>query len=137
MTVYDSLKNKPYQFETEFLYIASSIPIVTDIIPEVLSVEGGELVSVTYMDFNSDLSNIQVKVGDKAVVISSNEENEFFFISPSMKPGVYELEVFISDKGKARISSTIEYSLYVTSFTPKIGSIKGMFNYLELIYLEI
>lgn len=127
MTVSDTLGDTQ-QFETEFFYNGSSVPTVTDIKPNVLSVEGGESVNVTYLNFDSDFSNIKVEIGEHLVSISSVGENEFSFISPPMEPGVYNLNVLISDKGNAKIAAVVEYKLFVTSFTPKLGSIKGEFN---------
>lgn len=72
------------------------------------------------------------KIGTKLVNLMLTSPGEYSFKSPGMRPGVYEFSVWtIGNEENTRVVDTIEYSFYITHFTPNIGSIRGG-TYLEI-----
>ena len=97
--------------------------MVDSIEPNVLSVGGGELITITGTSLPVVSSN--VKFGDYDVSIISSDASTLVIRSPAAQPGIYDLKLLLETSGYARVTQKVEYKLYVSSFTPNIGSING------------
>lgn len=106
-----------------YLYDFDSTPVIASITPNVLSVEGGQIVVLTGTNLPVVTSNVKFGAFDVSI-ISSNTTN-LVVRSPALQPGSYDLNLLLESSGLARVAQKIEYKLYVTSFTPNIGSIRG------------
>ena len=105
-----------------YLYDYDNTPVVDSIEPNVLSVGGGELITITGTSLPV-VSN--VKFGDYDVSIISSDASTLVIRSPAAQPGIYDLKLLLETSGYARVTQKVEYKLYVSSFTPNIGSING------------
>lgn len=106
-----------------YLYDFDLTPVISTIEPNVLSVEGGEVVVLT--GSNLPIVSSNVRFGDVEVSIISSNDTTLVVRSPALEPGSYGLNLMLESAGFARVLQKIEYTLYVTSFTPNIGSISG------------
>ena len=122
--------NVDVTLDNDFLYDAATIPIVTSIVPKVLSVLGKETIYVNVSNIDLSSRTLVAKINQTVVKIQKISTDQFTFVSPGMKPGVYEFTLSLGNDGNARVTDTIEYSLYVTSFTPNFGSLRGRFFFL-------
>lgn len=106
-----------------YLYDFNLTPVISTIAPNVLSVEGGEVVVLT--GSNLPIVSSNVRFGGVEVSIISSNETTLVVRSPALEPGSYDLNLMLESAGFARVLQKIEYTLYVTSFTPNVGSIRG------------
>ena len=64
-------------------------------------------------------------IGDKPTKILSYTSTSIVIETPPMNPGVYKLVIPSGPLGNAKCNIPLEYTLYVSSFTPQAGSIRG------------
>ena len=79
--------------------------------------------TLTGTKFPSNLA--WLSIGGTRVSILSNTDTSIVFQSPRMSPGVYSLVIPCGEIGNAKVNTQLEYTLFVTSFSPRIGSIRG------------
>jgi len=106
-----------------YLYDYANTPVIVSIQPNILSVKGNEIVTITGTNLPVVTSN--VKFGDFDVSIISSNATTLIIRSPAAQPGIYDFKLLLQSSGLARVDQKIEYRLYVSSFTPNIGSIRG------------
>jgi hypothetical protein len=106
-----------------YLYDYDNTPVVDSIEPNVLSVGGGEMITITGTSLPEVTSNL--KFGDYDVSVILSAANILVIKSPAAQPGIYDLKLLLETSGYARVTQKVEYKLYVSSFTPNIGSISG------------
>ncbi len=111
-------------FADKFTYNATKYQITASISPTVLSVKGQETIT---LQLSSPVTNqLMAKIDASQVDLVTAESNQFTFLSPAMKPGVYEVSVWSEgEEENTRVVGTVEYSFYVTHFSPTIGSARG------------
>ncbi len=84
----------------QYVYDATSTPQVTSISPSILTVFGGELITVS--GTNLPTSSPVVKFGDQMVAVVSSTSSKLVLKSPALKPGIYNLNI-IGPLGNARL----------------------------------
>lgn len=107
----------------KFFYDASNTPVVNSITPSVLSVLGGQ--QVTIAGANLPVPIGLVLIGKQYAKVISSTSSQLIIESPSQNPGLYDLAISAGTLGNIRVSTQIEYKLYVTSISPQVGSIRG------------
>lgn len=106
-----------------YLYDFNLTPVISTIVPNVLSVEGGQVVVLTGTNLPNVTSNVKFGVVDVSII--SSNATTLVVRSPALQPGMYDLNLMLEFAGLVRVLQKIEYRLYVTSFSPNIGSIRG------------
>lgn len=109
----------------QFTYRVSGVLIISEITPNILGVQGNELVKVNFNSGSLNSKSTRGKLGDQTVNIDSIGEDQFSFLSPPMKPGIYEFVLLFNESEIVKSTIAIEYRLFVTSFSPQLGSIRG------------
>lgn len=88
-----------------------------------MSVLGGQI--VTAFGNNLPVFTSGIKFGEVEVSVLTTNSTHLIIRSPSLPPGLYKLNILIEGLGMVKVNSQIEYKLFVSSFTPRIGSIRG------------
>lgn len=66
-----------------------------------------------------------IKFGSSFVTVMSSSPTEIVLISPAKAPGKHTLNYDIVSLGNIQSSLELDYRLYVSMVTPRIGSIRG------------
>lgn len=109
----------------KYSYSEDSTPVVTGVSPQ--SGQSGEIVEIT--GSNLDIVGTQISIGGSSCEIDNSLENNDTTIHCMVGPnlaGEYPLAVNIEGVGDADTSSvTFTYTLELTDFNPKSGSLAG------------
>ncbi len=123
VVVTDATTSSVSTLTAAYLYDFTSTPVISSVEPSVLTVLGGQIVTAVGVNLPAFTSG--VKFGDVEVSVLSANSTHLIIRSPVLEPGLYNLNILIEGLGMVKVSSQIEYKLFVSSFTPRVGSIRG------------
>jgi hypothetical protein len=89
------------QLNQQILYDAENTPTVTSVTPNVLSVLGGEQITITGTNLPG-LIEQRVLIGENVVKIISSSDSLLVIESPAKAPGLYELIIPVENIGYAK-----------------------------------
>lgn len=85
------------QLNQQILYDAENTPTVTSITPNVVSVLGGEQITITGTNLPGLIQ--RVLIGENVVKIISSTDSLLIIESPAKAPGLYELIIPVENIG--------------------------------------
>jgi hypothetical protein len=106
---------------SQFTYNVTNTPSITSASPSVVPVTGGQL-TITGTNFGT--SSISIFVGTTIATVISVTSTQILASLPWLAPSIYPIKVSTTN-GYARPLIQIEYSLYVQSISPQVGSLYG------------
>lgn len=106
----------------KFSYDYGSTPIVSGFSANKLSVLGGERLIITGQNLPD---SPMVMFGSKMVKVLTSSNTEILVETPEMQPGLYDLIIPTQNLGYTKVDEKLEYSFFVSYFTPKLSSIQG------------
>ncbi|XP_071792804.1 fibrocystin-L-like isoform X2 [Asterias amurensis] len=109
--------------EDFFSFDTSLTPAITAISQDVSSVRGGDLLVISGHGFG--VSGAEIKIGSAKCEVEVQTDTEIKCTIPANFPGVYYIELTVTDQGFAAVEIQFKYELEVTGMFPDQGSSQG------------
>ncbi|XP_065144791.1 fibrocystin-L-like [Paramisgurnus dabryanus] len=112
-----------------FTYNNTLMATITAVSPETTTVFGLRVLTILGRNFAVQVNGSSVLIGETECELLQWTNENIICMLPTLGPAVYDIRVRVGNQGyaliSAGVSSTIEYVLKVTGFSPPLGSLYG------------
>ncbi|XP_073714529.1 fibrocystin-L [Misgurnus anguillicaudatus] len=112
-----------------FTYNNTLMATITAVSPQTTTVFGLRVLTILGKNFEVQVNGSSVLIGETECELLLWTNENIICMLPTLGPAVYDIRVRVGNQGyaviSAGVSSTIEYVLKVTGFSPPLGSLYG------------
>nr|XP_055075131.1 fibrocystin-L-like [Misgurnus anguillicaudatus] len=115
--------------DNSFTYNNTLMATITAVNPQTTTVFGLRVLTILGRNFEVQVNGSSVLIGETECKLLKWTNENITCMLPTLGPAVYDIHVRVGNQGyaiiSAGVSSTIEYVLKVTGFSPPLGSLYG------------